>query len=291
IALAGRSLPRKDGFLMSFGRPALNKNGQVAFLAQFSDYSSAIYVHRYRVAEIGGGVPGVDDAWYSFLADPALNSRGEIAFGADYFTGTSFGGGVFTQERALAFDSDPIPGLPDVYLLTQGNVAWLGDEAIGYTALLSDGSQAVFGAGEIVIRTGDLAPDTDGQTVLFLDPAIAGNANGDIAYLAGLDTGARALYVNHHLVALEGTELRALPGSTLAQVFWPSSGTGMLDAQGNLVYAGLISTPENGIVGAGVFLSDRLIALTGQPVGDPQDGLTLLGIASPARVNSQGQIV
>jgi hypothetical protein len=149
----------------------------------------------------------------------------------------------------------------------------------------------VFGAGEIVTRTGDLAPDTDGQTVLFLDPGIAGNANGDIAYLAGLDTGARALYVNHHRVALEGTELSALPGSTLAQVFWPSSGTGMLDAQGGLVYAGLISTPENGIVGAGVFLSDRLIALTGQPVGDPQEGLTLLGIASPARVNSRGQIV
>lgn len=297
VALTGQTSPDGNSVLAGLGRPTLNRAGQIAYLGQFSDGMTGVYINQSLIAQLGDPVPGLSEARFAALSDPAINDLGLVAFSAAIFysspslSGASYDGGVFTQEQPLAFDTEAIPGLPGVQILAQSNVAWLGNNAIGYMALLSDGSQAVFGAEGIALRTGDLAPDGAGQTVRDIDPGVAGNEKGDLAYMVSLDSG-RAIYVNRSLAAFEGEPLsHTLPGYTLEQILWASSGTGALDAQGNVVYAGLFGTPSEGIVGAGVFLPGRVVALTGQPIGAPAEGLTLTGIGSPARINSRGQIV
>ncbi|HZP83578.1 MAG TPA: choice-of-anchor tandem repeat NxxGxxAF-containing protein [Chthonomonadaceae bacterium] len=297
VALTGQPAPDGSSVLTGFGRPTLNRAGQVAYLGEFSDGMTGVCVNQSLVAQLGGPVPGLPDARFVALSDPAINDLGLVAFSAAIFfsssslVGASYNGGVFTQEQPLAFDTEAISGLPGVQILAQGNVAWLGNNAIGYMALLSDGSQAVFGPEGIVLRTDDPAPDGVGQQVRNIDPGVSGNEKGDLAYMVSLDSG-KAIYVNRSLAAFEG-ELLPLspPGYTLERIFWASSGAGALDAQGNVVYAGLFGTPNEGIVGAGVFLPGRVVAVTGQSIGDSADGLILTGIGSPARINSRGQIV
>lgn len=293
VALEGQTAPGLEGTstFQSFGRPVINTAGQVSFFVRFSDAGAGIYLDDALIAFLSGPVPLREGSRFFALSDPALNENGLVAFSAAYVNADeTFGGGAFTQEGPLTSDADPIPELPGVTILSQGNILWLGDTGIAYVAGLSDDSLGLFAGGYLRMHTGDAAPDTVSSIITDISPGISGNANGDVAALVTLDNRQEALYLNHRLIACEDGPLpTALPGQMIRNILWSNDGGGTLDREGHVVFVALYGDSIDPITGSGVFLADRIVALSGQSVVNG-NGDTLQNIASPATINNRGQI-
>src|SRR5581483_7145835 len=203
VALAGQPAPGlEETTFQSFGRPSINTAGQVTFFARLSGSSAGIFLDDALIASLNGPVPTRADAQFVALSDPAVNENGLVAFSAAYRNADStFGGGAFTQEGPLASDADPIPELPGVTILSQGNILWLGDTSIAFVAGLSDDSLGLIADGHLRMHTGDAAPDTTNSVITDISPGISGNARGDVAALVTLDNHQDALYLNNRLIA------------------------------------------------------------------------------------------
>src|SRR5262249_19079485 len=85
----------RDGVFSSFGDPALNDNGKVAFAADLVRGGSGIFEGDggpVRTVALAGG------DYQGFAGAPSLNALGEVAFAATLAEGT----GIFTGPDALA---------------------------------------------------------------------------------------------------------------------------------------------------------------------------------------------
>jgi hypothetical protein len=118
IALSGSaSSGIPGGVFTEFQAPALNDNGEIAFLAgvrRGRDALEAIYLHRagtlHKIA--AGGDPAPGGGTFSAFGVPAVNSKGEVAFAAVIDEG-SVTGGIFvaspTERRMLVGAGTPEP--------------------------------------------------------------------------------------------------------------------------------------------------------------------------------------
>jgi hypothetical protein len=131
----------REGLFSSFGNPALNDSGEVAFAATLASGGSGVF------AGDGGPVTTValtGDAFLGF-ADPSLNARGEVAFAATLPDGT----GIFTgpdpeADRVIA-TGDELSGsvVTDVGFFRQG----LNDAGqVAFFARLANGTEGIFRA-------------------------------------------------------------------------------------------------------------------------------------------------
>jgi hypothetical protein len=149
----------RDGVFSSFGDPALNDNGKVAFAADLVRGGSGIFEGD------GGPVRTValtGDVFRAFAGAPSLNAAGEVAFAATLADGT----GIFTgpdpvADRVIA-TGDELSGsvVTDVGFFRQG----LNDAGqVAFFARLANGTEGVFRADPLPPgpRAGRPAPQAD----------------------------------------------------------------------------------------------------------------------------------
>ena len=225
VALSGAAAPDEpQATLAEFEQPALNDAGDVAFLAatrRGREAGEAIYLWRKgqlsKLVASGDRAPGGGN--FSSFGNPALNNKGEVAFGALIEQGPILGG-IFLSSgkeiRSVLAAGGPAP--------TGGIFARFSERldvndagTIAFSAVLRQGGPevAVFAVENDVPRAlaavGQAAPG-GGTYAAFASWPAMGN-DGAVAFLASLDGGPDGLAV--YRAGAEGVRRVAAIGDAL----------------------------------------------------------------------------
>ncbi len=271
------------GDFLSFGQPAINESGDVAFYARLANVlgivDRGIFLHPGGAVAMrtdpapGGGSYGLMDIGVS------INAASDVTF-STLLTGASPGAEALVvaatpADQLIALGLLPIPGGTGVYgdfkasaTNDAGEVAFVnryfpsaGGTATGYF-LDSTGVERA------VALPGDAAPGTGGGTyATHVTSGIAINASGEVVFPANVENGntTSGIFVDDNGVdraeVLAGTPAPTLVGGTFANFgAYPS-----INDAGNVTF---VATITGGTAGAGLFFSSSgphygVIALAG----------------------------
>ena len=212
IAKTGDADPGGNGVFERFnGAPVLNNSGQVGLVGILnstsggSDDNTAMYVGNSssldEIVRKGQAVTG-GNGFYSLFAPPGkINDRGNVAFYSTIAgssggnlddTGVFLGDGsivsLIAREGALAPGGGTFESFSNVLVNESDQVSFAGyvdldDGGVGFD------EQAIFfssgGTNRQVVRTGQTAPDGDGEFLFFAGHQF--NDQGTVAFYAGLE--------------------------------------------------------------------------------------------------------
>ena len=199
-------------------RLAFNSYGQIAFVARLtggtvdSGNDTAIYRGQTggiaMVAREGDDAPG--GGIYDELSEPSIGRNGEVAFLA--------GSKLYLEGVRVAAVGDPAPRGGTFYSLSFPAI----DDSLVFRAEVSDAgfldTYVTLIGGELVeiVREGDSAPNTDGQSFTALYSNAVVNRCGQIPFTAQISNGLKGLWIFHAdgtgvLVALQGQPSPAGP--------------------------------------------------------------------------------
>jgi len=227
IALEGEPAPgteEQEGVFTTFGLPALNASGDVAFSARLatsagdvdSSNDSGIWATSGQgdpalVAREGDETPGIQDGTFADLGfvDPHLNDSGQTAFANDVTIPSDINHTTMWRSDGIGGldpilrEGDPAPGTSgDVFLdffglglNDAGDMAFQGTlrQGTGTTTFSNDmGIWAPDGAGglELVAREGNQAPGLPSGVLIGSFRTGRMNEAGDVAFTAFLEHGA-----------------------------------------------------------------------------------------------------
>lgn len=210
---------------MSFGVPAINDAGEIAFLAKWTSPTgtgTGIFVGNPATLVVKTGDPAAEAAPATFktLTDPVLDAAGHVAFLAT-LTGAGVAKGTDTVLATNAFtgaieiaaregSTVAVPGDPRIKAFRE--VSLVGDEIL-FTATLSGGTPAVRGSNndaafriashgtgpELVVREGDPLDASTVKAFRLLDVVTGspgqnrGHTTGTASFLALLADRTQAL--------------------------------------------------------------------------------------------------
>ena len=330
VALSGRPAPGAGAGVnyASFGTPALNDAGQVAYFAFLTGTGvtgandSAIFAGGFAaprlVAREGSAAPGAGAGVnYSGFSTPALSDAGQVAYFAG-LTGTGVTGandetiyaGDFATPQLVAREGSAAPGaaagvnysfLNPPALNDAGQVAYLTFlTGAGTTANDSAIFAGGFAAPRLVAREGSAAPGTPAGVNYssFDTPAL--NDAGQVAYRAVL-TGTGVTSANNtaiyagglaspQLVAREGN---AAPGAG-AGVNYSFFLTPVLSDAGQVAYLTIltgsgVTAANEGAIYAGGPAAPQLVARAGNAAPGAGAGVNYSFLDTPA-LNDAGLV-
>ena len=225
VALSGAAAPdASGGTLAEFEPPALSDAGDVAFLATVRhgrETAEAIYLwQRGRLAKLaasGDRAPG--GGLFSSFGSPALNNKGEIAFGALIEQGPILGGIFLSGGRDIrpvlaAGAAAPTGG---IFARFSERLELNDAGAIALSAVLRQGgpSAAVFlvenDTPRAVAALGEAAPGGGSFAAFASWPVLS--ETGAVAFIASLDGGPDGLAL--YLAGAGGTRRIAAVGDAL----------------------------------------------------------------------------
>ncbi len=267
VAVAGQPAPDvPSGTLAALDAPALNDQGDIAFLASVRrgrETVEAIYLHsRGKLRKlVGQGEPAPAGGVFAGFGPPVLNNRGLVAFGA-VVEGRAVPGGVFLwdgkQVRMLVGAGDEAP-LGGVFAKFSERVALNDAGAVAFTSVLKNAPAAagVFAVENARLRTvaalGAAAPGGGTFSYFGLWPALS--TAGVVAFTASVDGGTSPVGV--FVVGAAGSRRVAgvgdrLPdGARLATLtLYPAVS---MSAAGDVTFAAAPSATGEGV--EGIFLA------------------------------------
>lgn len=178
--IAGKTLA---GFLSS---PALNNKGEIVFASAFAPNGVGIFTPHEILVKSGDVIGG--KVLMTISGDtPMLNDHGDIAFLAQFSSGTGLG--IFTQDALLVKIGDTIAGKQLNSLLRTPSGFNNHGEIVFMAGFADPLTYGIFTQDRLVARTGDVI---GGKTVAGLQPA-ALNDRGVIAFVADFSDGTQAL--------------------------------------------------------------------------------------------------
>jgi len=212
--------------LTSFGPPAINNNGTVAFVGSFSN-GTGIFTQKGLLAKSGELIAGQPVASFG---QPAINDRETVAFQA-WLSGR-IATAILTPTAVLVKTGDTIGGktLTDLFfgpaLNSSGTVAFVG------TFL---GGTGVFTQDALLVQAGD---SIGGRTVTsFGYPVI--NDSGIVAFF-GTYTGGSGIFTQTSLIAKTGD---TISGRTLIGLGQPA-----INGGGEVAFTALFSDGSSAIL-------------------------------------------
>jgi hypothetical protein len=225
IALSGADAPNiSGGTLTEFEPPTLNDGGDVAFLASLRrgrETGEAIYVWRRGtlVKVVGSGDAAPGGGIFSSFASPALNNKGEVAFGALIEQGPILGG-IFTgtgrETHALLAAGAPAP-TGGIFTRFSERIELNDAGTIVFSAMMRQGGpgSAIFvadnDAPRAIASIGDPAPG--GGTLAAFASWPVMSQTGAVAFIASVDGGPNALAL--YLAGTDGLKRVAAVGDAL----------------------------------------------------------------------------
>jgi hypothetical protein len=224
-ALSGGAAPdAPQTTLAAFEQPVLNEAGDVAFLVatrRGRETGEAIYLWRKGKLSklVASGDPAPGGGIFSDFGNPALNNRGEVAFGALIKQGSILGG-IFlssgTQIRSVLAAGAPAP-TGGIFARFSERVVLNDAGAIALSAVLRQGGpeSAIFVVENDVPRAMaavGAAASGGGTYAAFISwPAMSND--GTIAFMASIDGGPDGLAV--YLAGANATKRVAAIGDAL----------------------------------------------------------------------------
>src|SRR5262249_52922234 len=224
-ALSGASAPdTPQATLAAFQQPIINEAGDIAFLVttrRGREAGEAIYLwHKGQLSKLvasGDRAPG--GGIFSNFGNPALNNRGEVAFGALIKQGSILGG-IFlsssAQIRTVLAAGSPAP-TGGIFARFSERLDLNDAGAIALSAVLRQGGpeSAVFvvetNVPRVIAAVGDAASGGGTYAAFASRPAMSND--GAIAFIASLDGGPNGLAV--YLGGTEGMKRVATIGDAL----------------------------------------------------------------------------
>lgn len=212
--------------LTSFGLPAINNNGTVAFVGS-SLSGAGIFTQTAVVATSGESIEGLT---LSSFGPPAINDSGTVAF-QSWLSG-KIATAIFTPTAVLVKVGDTIGGktLTDLFfapaLNSSGTVAFMG---------VFSGGTGVFTQNALLEQTGDTI---DGRKLTsFGSPVI--NDNGLAAFFATYPEGA-GIFTQTSLIAKTGD---TIGGRTVIDLGQPA-----INGSGAVAFTALFSDRSSAVV-------------------------------------------
>lgn len=251
---------------------AINDRGVVAFTKSYDDYpyvDEILTSNGRTITTIAVSNFEDNDSPFESLGDPDINNSGTVAFRANLVEGDS---GIFTisdgdisaiSDTSNRFDSFGNPTIND-----SGTLA--------FRAELDEGGSGIFTSND-----SDITPiaDTSGQFSFFgfptpygnflTDPAI--NNRGEVAFLAGLDTGGYGIFTSSNLADKVIAIGDSLFSSTVTELFFSNKG---LNNHGQLAFYARLADGTEGIFRANPDTSEP------EPVPEPASALSLLAFGA-----------
>jgi len=225
VALSGAAAPDiAGGTLADFEPPWLNEAGEIAFLAALRrgrETGEAIYLwHQSQLTKVvASGDPAPGGGQFSSFASPALNGKGELAFGAVIEQGPILGG-VFAvsgrDRRVVLAAGSAAPG-GGIFARFAERIELNESGTIAFSAVLRQGgpSAAVFLVENDTLRSvaaiGDPAPGGGSFAGFASWPGLS--EAGAVAFIASVDGGAGGLAV--FLAGASGVKRIASVGDAL----------------------------------------------------------------------------
>jgi hypothetical protein len=224
VALSGAAAPDGGGTLAEFQSPVLNDGGEVAFLATLRrgrEAGEAIYLWRrgqlVKIVATGDRAPS--GGIFTGFGNPALNNKGEVAFGALTEQGPILGG-IFTGtpgdlHHVLAAGSAAPTG--GIFARFSERLDLNDASAIAFSALMRQGgpSAGIFlldgEAPRPLAVIGDAAPGGGNFAGFGSWPVMSGD--GSVGFIASLDGGPNGLGV--FLAGSDGLKRLAAVGDGL----------------------------------------------------------------------------
>jgi hypothetical protein len=198
--------------LTSFGLPAINNDGTVAFVGSSSS-GSGIFTQTAVLAESGESIAGLT---LTSFGPPAINDRGTVAF-QSWLSG-KIGTAIFTPTTVVVKVGDTIGGktLTDLFfapaLNSSGTVAFMG---------VFSGGTGIFTQNALLEQTGDTIGGR--KLTSFGSPVI--NDMGLVAFFATYPGGA-GIFTQTALIAKTGD---AISGKTVIGLGQPAiNGSGVV---------------------------------------------------------------
>ncbi len=212
--------------LTSFGFPAINNDGTVAFVGSSSS-GTGIFTQTAVVAKSGESIEGLT---LNRFGPPAINGRGTVAF-QSWLSG-KIGTAIFTPTAVLVKVGDTIGGktLTDLFfapaLNSGGTVAFMG---------VFSGGTGVFTQNALLEQTGDMI---DGRKLTtFGSPVI--NDSGLVAFFATYPGGA-GIFTQTSLIAKTGD---TISGKTLIGLGQPA-----INSSGAVAFTAFFSDRSSAVV-------------------------------------------
>lgn len=212
--------------LTSFGLPAINNHGTVAFVGSSSS-GTGIFTQTAALAESGESIEGLT---LTSFGPPAINDHGTVAF-QSWLSG-KIGTAIFTPTAVLVKVGDMIGGktLTDLFfapaLNSSGTVAFMG---------VFSGGTGIFTQNALLEQTGDTIGGR--EITSFGSPVI--NDMGLVAFFATYPGGA-GIFTQTGLIAKTGDAIR---GKTLIGLGQPA-----INGSGAVAFTALFSDRSSAVV-------------------------------------------
>ena len=321
VAREGQSVPDGNGVYRDFGGPVINNLGQVAFLSLLdgtsgggADNGGAFRgngVTVTRIARFGQAAPDANGVFADFES-LGLNDTGDVSTWAAF--GTTGGGsadntGVIRGDGVTLTDivreGDPAPDANGTFSDFISSLD-IGLNDFGQTAFRAFLTGASGGAGEgifrgaggaltEIVRTGQLAPDTNGQFSEFGNPAL--NNSGQAAMLAALTGTSGSSADNEGVFRGDGVSLVQIVRKGIAAPdangVLNAFGSPVINASGQVAFISVLSATSGGqFDSAGVYRGDGISLTQVARAGDaaPDSNGMFYGFAGPTALADGGAV-
>jgi hypothetical protein len=311
IVREGQTAPDSSGDFMSFSDPAINDNGQTAFVGYFPNPSGQPWdnggIFRsgestlVQIARTGRAAPDGNGSFSFFPSVVSLNDAGQVAFRSELANtsrGTGDNVGIFFGDGStvtqVARSGSAAPDENGIFV-NFGSASINDTGQVAFSAILTntsggsdDNTGIYYGDGATltqVARGGSAAPDGNGSFFRF-DNASTNDA-GQVAFSASLTNTSGGLSDNRGIfrsdnstltqIAREGQSAPTRGGSfkgVLSELLEPA-----VNNSGHLAFLGEIDLQNGGATDdeLGLFFYDDAIGLRAAArTGDSIDGSTIV---------------
>ncbi len=260
----------------------------------------------------GDVAPETEGARFQNLFAPSLNDAGDLAFRGQLVQGeagvnSTNDTGIWRNDSLLARSGALAPGtgggvfadfIDASSMNAAGSVAFRGTLQIGPGGTNQGNAVGIFRDGNLVLRTGGVAPNVSGAELLSLGlPAISDT--GELAFFATMVPGVgsvtqlndQGIWRGSNLISLVAREGDQAPGLATGAVFGSFANASM-NSSGQVAFRSLLRPGSGGVTSANdatIWQSNTLIAREGQQVGGTSAGTLFSSFGDPA-INDSGQI-
>lgn len=315
LAASGGVVPAGSGQFDTFGNPALNAGGQVAFQAGLrntsSNIDSGIYLYNgsslVELAREGATIPE-GNGQFSVFGNPIVNSSGQLAFQATLLntfpqndTGIYFHNGTVLLNRAREDASAPegngqFAAFSSFVLNSVGQVAFQASLRNTSSGSNDDSGIYLHNGAALLNRARENAtvPGGNGQFASFGNPVL--NSSGQLAFQATLRNTSGGTNDDSGVYVHDGTMLlsRARENGSVPEGNGTLAGFGEpnMSASGQVAFqASLRNTSGLGTDDSGIYLQNgtTLINIARENATVPEGNGKFATFGNPV-VNSNGQV-
>ncbi len=258
----------------SFGTPAVNDAGQVAFLGKWSapkvgvlpaQSGAGIFVDDTLLVKVGASVPGMSGVVFKSFKDPVLNAAGDVGFIA-----TVSGTGITSLNDSVAvLYTVSTVAAPELRVIAQeGTAAPTGDGALwnSFTSIAVTqvaGSSAYCLEGRLRVTSGTPAVTSTSDSVVVIG-MISGHASGPLPMFVAMREGGSVMGATVGETLKSWRLLASVSGSpgqgrALSASESPNFQITLSSGRQALAYAGAMGSPvEAGTLSGSLLDSDTL---------------------------------